>query len=231
MMLRDGYTDVPAGKVAAVVTSLEMRAPVTPRPELPGGAWTLRRQHQPSVDWYRDLYRRVGEDWLWFSRLSMPDAQLAAILGDERVEIYALDAVEDGKAEGGGGAGVGTDESVSAGHASLSEGLLELDFRVDGECELVFFGVTPPLVGKGAGRWMMNRAIEIAWARPIQRFWLHTCTIDHPGALPFYIRSGFTPFRRQIEIADDPRLTGVAPRYAAPHVPIIAIDPIIATET
>jgi hypothetical protein len=45
--------------------------------------------------------------------------------------------------------------------------------------------------------------------------------LDHPDALAFYIRSGFRPFRRQIEITDDPRLTGVLPETAAPHVPII----------
>ncbi|MCC7273790.1 MAG: GNAT family N-acetyltransferase, partial [Alphaproteobacteria bacterium] len=73
----------------------------------------------------------------------------------------------------------------------------------------------------GAGRWLMNRAVEIAWARPIARFWVHTCTLDHPGALAFYVRSGFVPFRRQVEIADDPRLLGQAPRSAAAHVPVI----------
>ncbi len=35
----------------------------------------------------------------------------------------------------------------------------------------------------------MNRALEIAWARPIRRFWVHTCTLDHPGALPLYVRT------------------------------------------
>jgi hypothetical protein len=46
----------------------------------------------------------------------------------------------------------------------------------------------------------MNRAIERAWSRPIRRFWAHTCTLDHPSALGFYKRSGFRPFRRQVEI-------------------------------
>ncbi len=59
----------------------------------------------------------------------------------------------------------------------------------------------PKFVGSGAGRWMMNRAIERAWSQPIRRFWVHTCTLDHPAAVAFYIRSGFVPFRRRIEIA------------------------------
>ena len=100
-------------------------------------------------------------------------------------------------------------------------GLLELDFRTPHECELSFFGLTLPLLGTGAGRWLMNRAIERAWSRPIRRFWVHTCTFDHQDALAFYLRSGFRPFRLEIEYADDPRVTGLLPRSAAPHVPLI----------
>jgi GNAT superfamily N-acetyltransferase len=99
--------------------------------------------------------------------------------------------------------------------------LLELDFRVTGECELLFFALTDKLVGTGTGRWLMNRALELAWARPIRRMWVHTCTLDHPGAVDFYRRSGFVPFGRQVEVCDDPRVTGLVRRDAAPHVPIL----------
>ena len=34
--------------------------------------WDLRHVEHPDPDWYRDLYKRVGEPWLWFSRLVMP---------------------------------------------------------------------------------------------------------------------------------------------------------------
>lgn len=196
MTLPDGYSDVPAGKIAAVVTHLEMTARPTLRPDTPG-EWTLRRVETPGLDWFRDLYRRVGEEWLWFSRLQMSDADLAAIIHSPLVEVYAL--VQDGR----------------------DEGLLELDFREAGQCELAFFGVTSKLIGSGAGRWLMNRALEQAWSRPVARVWVHTCTLDHPAAVGFYQRSGFRPFRRQVEIADDPRLDGTVPRDAARHVPII----------
>lgn len=94
-------------------------------------------------------------------------------------------------------------------------------FGEAGQCELVYFGVTAKLIGSGAARFMMNRALELAWSRDLSRVWVHTCTFDHPSAVAFYQRSGFRPFRRQIEIADDPRLDGTAPRSAAKHVPII----------
>jgi GNAT superfamily N-acetyltransferase len=122
---------------------------------------------------------------------------LRAIIHDPKVEVYLLKA--------------GDEEA----------GLLELDRRVPTVCELSYFGLTSKITGTGAGRWLMNRAIELAWSRPITRFWVHTCTYDHPGALSFYMRSGFRAFRREIEVCDDPRLSGVLPRTASPHIPII----------
>jgi GNAT superfamily N-acetyltransferase len=196
MILPDGYSDVPHGKIAAVVTHLEMTAPPARRDDPPGN-WSLRKVDSPALPWYRDIFRRVGEDWLWFSRSRMTDIELAAIIQAPDVEIYAL---------------------VAGGR---DEGLLELDFRGPGQCELAYFGVTAPLIGTGAARFLMNRALERAWSRDVRRVWVHTCTFDHPSAVAFYQRSGFRPFRRQIEIADDPRLDGTAPRTAAKHVPII----------
>jgi GNAT superfamily N-acetyltransferase len=196
MILPDGYSDVPAGKIAAIVTHLEMTERID-LPRDPPDAWTLRKVETPDLDWFRDLYRRVGEEWLWLSRLRIPDAELAAIIRSPLVEVYAL------------------------AHDGRDQGLLELDFSIPGQCELVFFGVTANLTGSGASRWLMNRALELAWSRPVVRVWLHTCTFDHPAALPFYQRSGFRPFRRQVEITDDPRLDGTVARNVARHVPII----------
>jgi GNAT superfamily N-acetyltransferase len=196
MILPDGYSDVPAGKIAAAVTHLEMTTRPAPHPD-PAGAWSLRRVDVSKLDWYRDLYCRVGQPWLWISRIRIPDAELAAIIQSPLMEIYAL------------------------AHEGGDEGLLELDFREPGQCELVSFGVTEKLVGTGAGRWLMNRALELAWSRPVDRVWLHTCTFDHPSALGFYQRSGFRPFRRQVEVVNDPRLDGTVPRDVARHVPII----------
>src|SRR5512136_1072889 len=97
MILPDGYSDVPAGKIAAVVTHLEMsERPALPRD--PKDTWSLRRAQFPNLDWYRELYRRIGEEWLWFSRLQMKDVELAAIIQSPLVEVHAL--VQDGGDEG-----------------------------------------------------------------------------------------------------------------------------------
>lgn len=197
MILPDGYSDIPGGKIAAVVTYLEMTARPAARDD-PPGTWILRKADAPALDWYRDIFRRVGGDWLWFSRLRMTDAELAAIIGAAGIEVYAI--VVDGR----------------------DEGLLELDFRGPGQCKLVYFGVTASLIGTGAARFLMNRALERAWlSDDVHCVWVHTCTFDHPSAVAFYQRSGFRPVRRQIEVADDPRLDGTLSRTAARHVPII----------
>nr|WP_246728410.1 GNAT family N-acetyltransferase [Microvirga terricola] len=190
-----GYTDLPPGKIASIVTYLEMReAPALSPATLPDG-WSLQRL-TGDRDRYRALFRRVGEPWLWFSRITISDEELAAILDDPKVEAYAL---HDGTAD---------------------VGLLELDFRVAGEAELGFLGLVPGTIGKGAGRFLMNEAITRAFARPIGRFFVHTCNYDHPSALDFYRRSGFVPYKFAIEVDDDPRVTGALPREAAPQIPL-----------
>ncbi len=197
MLLPHGYSDVADGDLAAVVTCLHMVEKPQLRPEIADAAWHLQHVVEPDTEWYRDLFRRVGADWLWYSRLVMPRGELEAILRSADNEVYAL-TIE-----------------------GRNEGLLELDFREPGQCELAFFGLTAAVQGRGAGRWLMNRAVERAWARAIERFWVHTCTHDHPEALAFYLRSGFRAYARRVEVAADPRLTGLAPRSAAAHIPII----------
>ena len=196
-MLKAGYHTVSRGMIATVVTSLEMLELPTLRPEASDPNWHLDRL-APDLTEYRRLYRTVGEDWLWFSRLMLADADLAAIIGSANVEVYRLTDDGDGV------------------------GLLELDFRKTDECELAFLGLSQTLIGGPAGRWLMNRAIQRAWSRPIRRLWAHTCTLDHPSALAFYQRSGFRPFRREVEIAEDPRLSGLAATEAAEHIPLLA---------
>jgi hypothetical protein len=70
----------------------------------------------------------------------------------------------------------------------------------------------------------MNRVIERAFAEPIERLHVHTCTLDHPGAAGFYLRSGFRPYARAVEVFDDPRLSGHIAPDAAPQWPAVAED-------
>lgn len=193
-----GTTDLPPGKIAAIVTSLEMTARPPVKAEPPGTeALALEPIERDDAQRYLAIYRMLGERWMWFSRLVKPVEEIQAILADPAVLFFALR------------------------HQGRDVGLLELDFRVAGEGELAFFGLDDSVIGMGAGRWLMNRALALAWERPISRFWVHTCTLDHPAAPEFYQRSGFTAFRRSVEVADDPRLSGHLPRGSVAHHPVI----------
>lgn len=194
-----GYTDLPAGKVATIVTYLEMHArPLARRAERPD--LSLERIEHPDPTEYRALFRRIGDEWLWFGRLTGSDADLVADLTRPGHEVYFC-------RKGRGGEPVG---------------LLELDFGDPANVELAYFGLVAEEIGNGAGRWLMNEALSQVWSRPqTKRLFVHTCTADSPQALGFYRASGFTPYKRAIEIADDPRLAGVLPREAAGHVPVI----------
>jgi len=197
-----GYSPLPAGCVANLMTCLEMLAPPAPQPERPSPPGiAVEPWPAPDLDAYRALFRRVGENWLWTSRLLMPDDALRRTLHDPATQVHAL--TRDG----------------------TRIGLMEMDFRTEGECELVYFGVAEDAIGQGFGRLLMSYAIARAWAAPIRRFWLHTCTFDHPAALGFYVRSGFRPYAMMVEVHPDPRLTGHLPRTAAPQVPILPVGP------
>lgn len=195
--LNDGLYDLPAGKLAAVVTYLEMLSRPAPRGVIAPEGVSLVAHKMPELAWYRALYREVGEDWLWFSRLYMKDTKLAAILNDPDVEVYSLS--KNGQ----------------------DLGLLELDFRDLDNTELAFFGLSAGLIGGGVGRWFMEQALDLAFARQIKRLFVHTCTLDSPQAVGFYVRSGFAPYKRAIEVMDDPRIRGPVSGGAAKHIPKI----------
>ncbi|MCL6678607.1 GNAT family N-acetyltransferase [Sphingomonas sp. RG327] len=190
------YEPLPEGQLAAVVTFLEMRKP--PTDQVPASSLSFRRIHNPDPGEYRQLFRRIGRHWLWFSRLTMTDAELAAIIQDEAVELYVV--IDE----------LGTDI-----------GMLELDFREANECEIAFIGLLPELAGRGHGRWLLAETLQLAWRDGIRRVHVHTCTLDHPAALPAYRTAGFRPCRFAVERFRDPRLLGILPPDSAPQVPLL----------
>ncbi len=190
-------THLPPGKLAVVVTYLEMRTRPEPNP-LPLSALTLDGRIKPDLEWYRALFRRVGAPWLWFSRLDMDDTALANVVHHPAVEVFAVTL------------------------AGEEIGLLELDFRMPGACALAYAALVPEHTGRGHGRRLIAAALDRAWREGVARVHLQTCTLDHPAALPVYLRAGFIVVGRAIETFPDPRATGLLPRDAAPQVPPVA---------
>lgn len=195
------YDSLPDNELAAVVTYLEMRD----RPEIapPSSTLDLLRLTNPSADRYRKLFHLVGSPWLWFSRLTLDDSKLEAIVQHPQVELFA---VQDGNGR--------------------DVGMLELDFREAGECELAFVGLIPELSGLGHGKWLLEEAVRRAWRDGITRVHVHTCTLDHPAALSAYRRAGFTPYKRAVERFPDPRLVGILPKDCAPQAPLLGTETV-----
>lgn len=191
-----GYSAVGPGRLANIVTCLEMTQRASMDiPHVAG--MSFHRWTTPALDDYRQLFRAVGENWLWVSRLEMSDDALAAHISNPETEVFFVEA--DGR----------------------KIGFLELNFSRSGECEIVYCGLVTDAIGKGAGRFLMGNALKAAWSGEVGRVWLHTCNFDHPSAYPFYCRSGFHPYQFLVEVIDDPRLSGILPRTAAPHVPFL----------
>lgn len=196
--LPDGYHALAPGKLANLVTFLEM----TERPEAslrqPPAGFSLEAIENWDTDAFLDLYREIGWEWLWSSRLLMSREKLEAKLAAPHMRSWCPI------------------------HGGRRVGIVEMDISKPNETEISFFGLVPDAVGGGIGGWLMREAIDIAFARPdVSRLWLHTCHFDSPQALPFYMHMGFKPYARAVEVHDDVRLLGQLDENAGPHVPMI----------
>lgn len=164
--------------IPITITKLEMKArPATLRPHLrhdqDGGRLMLLKARRIPVHFYRYLYDTVGREHVWVERRRMSDDTLAAIVQDERVEIFVLYC--DG----------------------APAGYFELDLRRPPDAELSYFGLIADFIGRGLGSFLLATAIETAWSKPIERLWVHTNTLDHPRALPLYQKMGFVPYAQE----------------------------------
>jgi GNAT superfamily N-acetyltransferase len=161
-------------KVEITVYYLEMLAHSHRSISVPREGLTVLHVPSPTVPYYRSLYNAVGEPYRWLSRRKMSDEELTAIISDPRVEMHVLHV-----------------DGTPAGFA-------ELDRRQPDEIELVQFGLIPDFIGHGLGKWFLQRTVDKAWSYRPTRFWLHTCTLDHPTALPMYLKAGFVQFKQEV---------------------------------
>lgn len=187
----------PPGMLRQTVTYLEMSEPPA-RAAAATAVGLAARLEDPVRLWpmeYRALQRAVGERWLWWERLALDDEALAAIIHDARVEIRRL----------------WTGDALA--------GFSEIDRREPASVEIAFLGLVPAAIGRGLGRLLLQATLDAAWSKAPRRVWLHTCDHDHPKALAFYQAAGFRIVRVETLHIPDPRLCGLLPSSAGPHVP------------
>ncbi|MEM6438858.1 MAG: GNAT family N-acetyltransferase [Pseudomonadota bacterium] len=163
-------------ETSVVITYLEMRErPAGPFPSLPVNApVSLMRAAAPTPRYFLYLYDTAGEGHHWTDRHGDAPETLRAFVGHEDVSLFSL--IWEG----------------------WPGGLLMLDWREPGVCDLAYLGLGTPLRGRGLGPWLLGEAIRMGWDRDgVARMTVNTCTLDHPKALGMYQRAGFVPVRRE----------------------------------
>ena len=128
------------------------------------------RAEIPSPALSRFLYTAVGGDWYWLQRLPWSYAQWQRHLARDAVETWV------------------------AYLAGTPAGYFELEAQAGGNVEIAYFGLLPQFIGRGLGGPLLTVTVERAWAMGARRVWVHTCSLDHPGALPGYHARGFRVF-------------------------------------
>jgi GNAT superfamily N-acetyltransferase len=166
------------GRLPIIITHLEMvRADWAKRGRAPEIDVSIEHVRTPTAAFYRELYDRIGRPWLWYERRLLSDAALQTLLDQPDHEL----------------------------HVARHDGDLVGYFELAGD-ELAFFGLTLPYIGRRIGPWLLDRAIERAFARGITRIDLNTNTLDHPKALDTYRKAGFRPVRSEAAELRDPRV-------------------------
>jgi len=194
----DGITVLPPRHIATIKSYLAMERPPASAAAPAGLPFTLVRLGGADHARYRTIYATLGARWLWWSRLMLSEIALSEVLADPAIEAYAVVA------------------------ASGDIGLIELDFREPGVADLAFLGLYEDHTGQGHGARLIGFAKSAVWSRPeVSRMTVNTCTFDSPAALGFYRRHGFAVVAQAVEIVPDPRLSGLLPADAAPHVPML----------
>ena len=153
-------------------TYLEMLEASQLRPKS-GGDPRFRVQEATLPQWQfnRFLYTAVGSNWEWTLRREWDEAQWRQYAESPATRTFG--AYYDGS---------------PAGYYELRRD------EADG-VELAYFGLMPAFIGRGFGGALLSDALTVAWAMGPNRVWVHTCTLDHPAALPNYLARGMTVYR------------------------------------
>jgi GNAT superfamily N-acetyltransferase len=141
------------------------------------------RVTEVSPELCRFLYTAVGGDWYWLERLPWTLADWSAWLSRPGSETWVLWL-----------------------HGTPA-GYVELDAQPGPratQVEIAYFGLLPRFVGRGLGGQLLTEGLANAWSLcdrwpdlpPVDRVWLHTCSLDSEHALANYQARGLRIYRK-----------------------------------
>jgi GNAT superfamily N-acetyltransferase len=171
-------------KTTVVTHHLEMTDRAALRPATARGeGFEVRRAEVVSPELNRFLYSAVGGGWYWIDRLSWSYERWLEWLDRPEVETWVA-------------------------YVSWTPaGYFELESQPGGSVEIAYFGLLPRFVGRGLGGALLTEAVRRGFEMGARRVWVHTCTLDHPGALANYLARGFRQFKEEVHEVDLPDRT------------------------
>lgn len=151
---------------------LEMRSPDALKSKSAGEELRIEECQVKQFEVNRFFYQLVGGPWQWTGKLSWSEEQWREYAEQDGLRLWA--AYCNGS----------------------PAGYYELHKQDEGNVEIAYFGLAPPFIGEGFGGYLLSHAIASAWEwEGTKRVWVHTCTLDHEGALANYEARGMTLYK------------------------------------
>ncbi|HEX3650349.1 MAG TPA: GNAT family N-acetyltransferase [Pseudonocardiaceae bacterium] len=178
------------GAMLVTTTYLEQTSPTDLIPaRMPARPCRIERVETVSPEFCRFLYTAVGGDWYWTERLPWTLDQWATWLSRPGSETWVLWS------------------------ANAPAGYLELDAQPGQDAtqvEIAYFGLLPAFTGHGFGGHLLTTGIRHAWTLPdrwpglppVDRVWVHTCSLDSVPALANYQARGLRAYLKTEAVQD-----------------------------
>jgi ribosomal protein S18 acetylase RimI-like enzyme len=154
------------------VTYMQAVAPPQSVVELPR-SYAIKIAHLNAQE-YLKIYKRVGTQVNWDSRLKLSESQLTNVLSSP---INCLILLMDGNQQLGMCEFTATNQQV----------------------ELTHFGLVPEMQGRRLGYAFLSNSLDLIWQPKPSRVWLHTDEWDSPAAQILYKKAGFRIFDQRLE--------------------------------
>jgi GNAT superfamily N-acetyltransferase len=141
----------------------------------PQGNYQLLQVTRFNPAYNRFLYAEVGRNWQWTDKLGWSEQEWRAWVCRDELETWVL-----------------YEQGTPAGY-------FELERQAGGDVEIAYFGLLPDYIGRGLGGYLLSECIARAWRIGAARVYVHTCSLDHPGALRNYQVRGLRIYKQACE--------------------------------